>query len=588
MARRRDKHLHGFNKKTVSRAAFQPDSPPALENNQPVWQHQSWQVGDSWQVHQTQAQHQAEDPWEADFSASSPEWVWDTVEQEPVYQEAVYQEPVYHDPAYYPQPAQPVYDPPQPPEKTKRFPFISLGVIIASLIILAVCLVNVQKAQAKQALFLQKTASMQKQAFFDNIQIDGLAVAGITPTQLRQSSAHEQAAADPHLNIQLYVDNTLFQFNSAHIPFKRNLEEAMEQAYSIGRQNSPAIINSTWTPFEARWRQVQHVKKSGAYFTTEVSFSNKLIDQLADSLVEQINTSPVNAVVSSFDFETKQFTVTQDVTGRKIEAQAISGALKNALQKQDYQAVIKLQSTPVLPQVTSSDLRNRFTKLATFSTKTGSNEDRNNNIALAAQAISNRTLMPGEIFSFNETTGQRTMEKGYRGAPAIYGGRLIDDVGGGVCQVSSTLFNAAAGAGLSIVDRSPHAWPVSYLDKGLDAAVNWPNLDFKFRNDNPTPVFITAHYAKRTLTIEIYGLMTGPGESIALETQLISTQQPPKEPAYQQNPNLAPGTQQELKQARTGYVVDTYRVYLRDGQEYRREKLFTSKYRMIQKVIEYN
>ena len=87
--------------------------------------------------------------------------------------------------------------------------------------------------------------------------------------------------------------------------------------------------------------------------------------------------------------------------------------------------MIKLQSTPVLPQVTSSDLRNRFTKLATFSTKTGSNEDRNNNIALAAQAITNRTLMPGETFSFNETTGQRTMEKGYRGAPAIYGGRLM-------------------------------------------------------------------------------------------------------------------------------------------------------------------
>ena len=115
MARRRDKHLQGFNKKTVSRAAFQPDSPPALENNQPVWQHQSWQVGDSWQVQQAQAHHQAEDPWEADFSASNPEWVWDTLEQEPVYQE-----PVCPEPAYYPQPAH-LYDAPRPPVKTKRF-----------------------------------------------------------------------------------------------------------------------------------------------------------------------------------------------------------------------------------------------------------------------------------------------------------------------------------------------------------------------------------------------------------------------------------------------------------------------------------
>jgi len=141
---------------------------------------------------------------------------------------------------------------------------------------------------------------------------------------------------------------------------------------------------------------------------------------------------------------------------------------------------------------------------------------------------------------------------------------------------------------MSIVDRSPHAWPVSYLDRGLDAAVNWPNLDFKFKNDQQTPVFIIAQYQKRTLTIEFYGLMSGPGESIALETQLISTTKPPREPAFQQNVNLPAGTQKELKKARTGYVVDTYRVYLRDGREYRREKLFTSKYRMVQQLIEFN
>ncbi|NLX82776.1 MAG: hypothetical protein GXZ04_03040 [Clostridiales bacterium] len=583
MARRAHKHPLGLKKGAVNRAAFQPDSPPELDNSQAVWQHSPWQSQDSWQIHPAQAQH-AEDPWDADFSASNQDWVFEPIAQEPAYQDPAYQEPMLY-------PGQQEMQPgfmAQQPIKTKRFPFISLGVIIVSLAVIGVCIFNVQKAQSHQAAFIKKANEMRRQAFFDNIMIDELAVAGMTPAQLRQSSAHEQAAMNPNINIQLTIDNTLFQFNSSHIPFERNLEEAMEQAWTIGRQNSPAIINSQWTPFEARWRQVQHTKNIGAYFSTQVSFSGKLIDQLADSLMEQINTHPVNAVVSSFDFETKQFTVTQDVTGRKIEAQAISNALKNALQNKDYQAAIKLQSTPVLPQVTSSDLRNRFSKLATFSTKTGSNNDRNTNIALAAQAISNRTLMPGETFSFNETTGKRTSEKGYRGAPAIYGGVLIDDVGGGVCQVSSTLFNAAAGAGMSIVDRSPHAWPVSYLEKGLDAAVNWPNLDFKFRNDNATPVFIIAHYAKNTLTIEIYGLMSGPGESITLETQLISTQKPPSEPVYQQNPELAPGTQKELKQARTGYVVDTYRVYLRNGQEYKREKLFTSKYRMIQKVIEYN
>jgi len=184
--------------------------------------------------------------------------------------------------------------------------------------------------------------------------------------------------------------------------------------------------------------------------------------------------------------------------------------------------------------------------------------------------------------------GQRTPEKGYRGAPAIQGGVLIDDVGGGVCQVSSTLFCAAAGAGMAIVERTAHAWPVSYLDKGLDATVNWPGLDLKFKNNQDTPVFIIAQYENRKLTIEFHGMLSAPGEGIFLEARLISSQPPPSEPLLQHNPNLPYGTRKELKEARTGYVVDTYRVYTRNGSEYRREKLFTSKYRMVQQVIEYN
>ncbi|NLE20185.1 MAG: hypothetical protein GX623_05135, partial [Clostridiales bacterium] len=232
--------------------------------------------------------------------------------------------------------------------------------------------------------------------------------------------------------------------------------------------------------------------------------------------------------------------------------------------------------------------QNSFTQLASFSTKTTSDENRNNNISLASQSVNGKTVMPGETFSFNQATGQRTIEKGYQGAPAILGGVLIDDVGGGVCQVSSTLFNAAALAGMTIVDRSPHAWPVSYLDRGLDAAVNWPNLDLKFRNDKDTPVFLVAYYSKRAVHVEVYGMLSAPGEAVRLETQQISSTPPPLEPVMQANPSLPYNTTKELKKARTGYVVDTYRVFLRNGAEYRREKLFTSRYPMVQQVIEYN
>ena len=139
--------------------------------------------------------------------------------------------------------------------------------------------------------------------------------------------------------------------------------------------------------------------------------------------------------------------------------------------------------------------------------------------------------MPGETFSFNDRVGERTAQKGYQMAPAIAGGTTFDEIGGGVCQVSSTLFNAAAMSDMTIVNRSPHAWPSSYIDKGLDATVNWPNLDFSFRNNRETPVFIIAGYAKRKVTVEIYGMISGPGETVALDTTLISTTKPPGEPS---------------------------------------------------------
>jgi len=295
-----------------------------------------------------------------------------------------------------------------------------------------------------------------------------------------------------------------------------------------------------------------------------------------------------DAMIASFDFDTKAFTVTRDEPGAVVEAQDVYEAITASLDAGRLRDTIRLTAKPVLPQVTSVELQNSFTRLSAFMTETTRDELRNRNILLASRAVMGTTVLPGGTFSFNQVVGERTAEKGYQMAPAIAGGITFDEIGGGVCQVSSTLFNAVAMADMTIVTRSPHAWPSSYVDKGRDATVNWPNLDFAFKNNKMTPVFIVASYANRSLTVEVYGMRADPAERIELETELMNTTQPPGEALYQRNPSLAPGTEKQLKAARTGYVVDTYRVYLRDGVPYRREKLVTSDYRMVQQVIEYN
>lgn len=477
-------------------------------------------------------------------------------------------------------------------QKNKNTQKLSSGVwwIVALISFVAIIfmLYSVYKAYSYQDSFEKKLAWMQRDTIFDGVFIDGVYVGGLnkqSAINALKGNAHTRAN---NMNMSVNIDGKTWLITDSEIPFKTNLESVVEKAYCIGRCGFVWNKENGDTPFETRFLHTQQTIRDNAYLNTEVSYNMADIRRISDEISSQVNRQAVNAVISSFDYNTKQFTVTKDVKGAELNTDELYQEILSNLQKGDYNAQINLSSRPVMPQVTSVELQNGFSKLSEFSTKTTNDNNRNVNISLAVKAINGTCIMPGESFSFNKATGERTQEKGYMPATAIAGGVSLDETGGGVCQVSSTLFNAAAISGMTIIDRSPHPWPSNYIDKGLDATVNWPNLDFVFRNDKSTPVFIVASYKSRKVTVEMYGMQSGAGESIRLETKLISTNKPPEEPKYVLNTLLAPGTIRQTKKARTGYVVDTYRVYLRNGQEYRRETLCTSNYRPIQQEIEYN
>jgi vancomycin resistance protein YoaR len=132
------------------------------------------------------------------------------------------------------------------------------------------------------------------------------------------------------------------------------------------------------------------------------------------------------------------------------------------------------------------------------------NKKRSNNIHLAAKAINNHVVFPGETFSFNKVVGKRTVAKGYLRAPVIIKGEFSEDVGGGICQVSSTLYNAVDNAGIKIVERFSHTRKVPYIPPGRDATVSWYGPDFEFKNDYNQPVLIRARTLGHLLIIKIY------------------------------------------------------------------------------------
>ena len=324
------------------------------------------------------------------------------------------------------------------------------------------------------------------------------------------------------------------------------------------------------------------------YLWTEQNYDHQALRNMVEGIANYVNRDPVNSTVESFNFGTKAFTFTEDKPGAKLDIEYMYATLAAMLDDGVTSDTIRFIPEKVLADVTKTELMNRFGLISAYTTTTTKDKNRNTNIELSAKALNGKTVMPGEIFSFNGATGERTKEKGYKEAPAIAGGQSKDEVGGGVCQTSSTLFNAAVRADLEIIERNPHAWPSSYIEKGFDATVNYPGLDMKFRNNTEWPIFIIAGYSDRKVTVNIYGYSLGQDVKIDLESKLIKTIPKPSGVNYVINTDLAPGESKKTVSAREGYVVETWKIWYRGSKEEKRELLFTTTYKAYQETVEYN
>ena len=161
--------------------------------------------------------------------------------------------------------------------------------------------------------------------------------------------------------------------------------------------------------------------------------------------------------------------------------------------------------------------------LGSFSTVyNAGNYERSHNIALAAQKINGLVLMPGEQFSFNGVVGQRSAQTGFKTAKVYQGGEIVDGIGGGICQVSTTLYNAVLYADLKIVYRTNHSMPVSYVPSGRDATVSYGSIDFKFSNNQSYPVKLGCSASNGRLTCSVYGIKLQ-NKKVEITTQTVST-----------------------------------------------------------------
>ena len=289
----------------------------------------------------------------------------------------------------------------------------------------------------------------------------------------------------------------------------------------------------------------------------------------AASLAGAWNVKAKNGSISAFDAASGKFTFAEGENGKAVNEEKLKNDIVARTAAGEYDAVITAEVEETAPEITAAQARENFQKLGTYTTTTTANKDRNENVRLAAAALNGKIIQPGEEFSFNLTTGNRTTDKGYRPAGAYVNGVLVEEPGGGVCQVSSTLYNAVVFSGLKTTERHAHSYEPSYVTPGEDAMVSYDGHsgpDMKFVNNSKTAVGIKTSFSDRKLTISIYGNpILEEGVTLSMKSEKVKELDPPA-PTYEEDPTLQPGVEVEAKAATPGSRWVTNLITKKNGE----------------------
>ena len=296
-------------------------------------------------------------------------------------------------------------------------------------------------------------------------------------------------------------------------------------------------------------------------YTIEVETYQKQADKIdMKKIGDAIYTEPVNAI-----YVKEPFSLTKEKNGVKLAISVEEAQTKvDSENKEEYTFPLTITK----PEITINDIGlEAFPyKISTFSTNYNAGDvGRTNNLKIASGKTNNVVLMPGEIFSFNQVVGKRTVEEGYRDAKVYENGRVVDGLAGGICQVSSTLYDAALLANLEIVERYNHQFTTSYLPGGKDATVVYGIKDLKFKNNREYPIKIVTSMGGGTITYSIYGIEQANEYKIVI-TPVITSRIEGKT-ITEVDRSLAPGTSVTVQAGHSGQRVTTYKEVWQNGNK---------------------
>lgn len=325
------------------------------------------------------------------------------------------------------------------------------------------------------------------QSFYQGISINNITLANLT-----KDEAQDFLEISLKKKISFLYHEQIFIFSLNELGLEFNINKSIDEAYSY-------IYNKNlWQ----RWFLQRELLQKPVNFPISFTLNeNALTSILTNQLLPQIERAAKNA---SFELVDQQVVVHSDQPGIRIDIKELINQIYQWQNSKSSSFIIPIQ--PVQAEVSKEKLQALLpmTLISTYTTEFVDNANRTENIRVASTSIHGTILKPGQIFSFNETVGPREAERGYKVAIIIQGGQFVPGLGGGVCQVSSTLYNSCLEAGLEIIERHPHSLPINYVPKGKDASVYYPTGDFQFKNNTDKYLLLTTAINGWKLTINIY------------------------------------------------------------------------------------
>lgn len=355
------------------------------------------------------------------------------------------------------------------------------------------------------------------------------------------------------------------------IDYRFLVGDAVWQAYSMARTGNvmKKLYDSVLLSINGRQLKVK-----------ENYDSDKLKDIL-NKIKKECDTTGENAGISYVNGE---ISFKREKLFRNLNIDRNMELIENRLRKRDF-GDIALQAEEKKPDIIYDELKAINGIISNFTTQFNKNDvNRTDNIRLACSRINKRILLPGDSFSMNNALGPRTLENGYKEAPIIFKNELVPGTGGGVCQVSSTLYNTALLAGLDVIEREHHSMPLNYISPGRDATITEDSIDFRFVNSLNSPICLVAGVNGNKLNISILGKKREDGVSIRLKTETLAVYEPkPYEVVLDET--LQQGERVVERKAMRGVRVVLYREFYKNGELQWRQRLTEDYYKPVQGKI---